>query len=62
MDQPKHTRRPDADSVHLEDAEAVSVWTRSLGISIEDLEQAVAAVGHSTGAVYDYINRNRRTR
>lgn len=61
MNPPNQPRRLDADYVHLEDPEAVAIWMRSFGISLADLEQAVAAVGRSTGAVYDYINRGRRT-
>jgi hypothetical protein len=52
---------PDADSIHLDDARVVETWTRSLGITEEDLQRAVALVGPSTGAVYDYLNRNRRS-
>ena len=59
MDSPITPRRPIGDIVHLDDAQEVETWTRSLGISREDLERAVAAVGTSTGAVYDYIGRNR---
>jgi hypothetical protein len=50
---------PSEDVVHLDDEREVANWTKSLGISREDLERAVAAVGPSTGAVYDYIGRNR---
>jgi hypothetical protein len=52
---------PDADSIQLDDARVVETWTRSLGITEEDLQRAVATVGTSTGAVYDYLNRTRRT-
>jgi hypothetical protein len=61
MDSLDEDQGPDADNVRLDDARAVSSWIRSFGISRADLEKAVAAVGSSTGAVYDYLNRNRRT-
>jgi hypothetical protein len=54
--------RPHGDSVDLKDEGQVEIWTRSLGITRELLEQAVAAVGSSTGEVYDYIGRSRLNR
>jgi hypothetical protein len=56
---PQDPRRPDGDIVHLEDPQVVETWTRSLGISREELQRAVAEAGPSTGAVYDYIQRKR---
>ena len=47
------------DFVHLDNAEEVENWTTSLNITREDLARAVAAVGPSAGAVYDYIGRHR---
>ena len=61
MDTPRDEEHPDADSISLDDANVVETWTRSLGVTEEDLHRAVAAVGPATGAVYDYLNRNRRT-
>lgn len=59
---PQHDdQHPDADAIHLDDARVVANWTQSFGITEEDLQRAVAAVGPSTGAVYDYLNRTRRT-
>jgi hypothetical protein len=55
-------KRSIGDTVRLDDAHAVTTWTRCLGVTREDLEKAVQAVGSSTGAVYDFLNRNRRTR
>lgn len=50
---------PNPDRVDLGDAGSVDLWVRSLGISRDDLERAVGAVGDSTGAVYDYLARQR---
>ena len=52
-------RRPERDSVNLHDESDVQSWTQALGITREELERAVAAVGNATGAVYDYVNRHR---
>jgi len=54
--------RPEGDLLHLDDDREVRTWTRSLGVTREDLERAVALVGPSTGAVYDYLARERQTR
>jgi hypothetical protein len=51
--------RPDGDLVHLDDDREVRTWTQSLGVTREDLERAVAVVGPSTGAVYDFLARER---
>lgn len=50
---------PGRDVVDLGDAGDIELWTRSLGISREDLERAVAAVGPAAGDVYDFIARDR---
>ena len=60
MEAPSDPRPRDEDIVHLDDPHEVEVWTSSLGISREELERAVAAVGTSTGAVYDFIGRSRQ--
>ena len=51
--------RPEGDLLHLDNDREVRTWTSSLGVSREDLERAVAVVGPSTGAVYDYLARER---
>lgn len=61
MNTQRDDQHPDADSIQLDDARVVASWTQSFGITEEDLQRAVAAVGSSTGAVYDYLNRSRRT-
>jgi len=54
--------RPEGDLLHLDNDGEVRRWTRSLGVTREDLERAVAIVGPSTGAVYDYLARERQAR
>ena len=61
MNSGSHTR-PDGDSINLQDNGQVELWIRSLGVSREELQAAVDAVGSSTGDVYDYIGRNRTNR
>lgn len=51
--------RPEGDLLHLDNDREVGTWTSSLGVTREDLERAVAVVGPSTGAVYDYLARER---
>ena len=59
---PTDDNRLIGDTVRLDDAQAVTTWIRCLGVTREDLEKAVQAVGPATGAVYDFLNRNRRAR
>lgn len=59
MATPHDPRRPEKDSINLEDEADVRQWMRDLSVSREELQRAVAAVGNTTGAVYDYVNRHR---
>lgn len=52
--------RPEGDYVDLDSPLVLSDWTRSLGISVDDLVRAVDAVGSSSGKVYDYLWRARQ--
>ncbi len=54
-----HQHTNGRDVVDLNDDQEIGIWTRSLGVSREDLERAVAAVGPSAGDVYDFIARDR---
>ena len=47
------------DHFNLEDRSAVETWTRSLGITEEELRLAVEAAGTEVGSLYDYIQRVR---
>ena len=51
---------PDRDRIDMNDPDEVRNWTRSLGVTKEELQRAVEAVGNSSGKVYDYIGRNRQ--
>lgn len=61
-DRPGQPGSAQQDYLDLTDAQQVEMWTRSLGVTAEDLEQAVAAVGSAVGEVYDFIGRNRAAR
>ena len=50
---------PDRDRIDMNDPDEVRNWTQSLGVTREELQRAVEAVGTSTGKVYDYLGRKR---
>ena len=50
---------PDRDRIDLNDPDEVRNWTKSLGVTKEELQRAVEAVGTTAGKVYDYLGRNR---
>ena len=50
---------PDRDRIDINDPEEVRNWTQSLGVTKEDLQRAVEAVGNTPGKVYDYLGRQR---
>jgi hypothetical protein len=50
---------PDRDRIDLDDPDEVRNWTQSLGVTREELQRAVEAVGDTPGKVYDYLGRNR---
>jgi hypothetical protein len=47
----------DGDKFDLEDQSEVEVWTRSLGITEDELRRAVQAAGTEVGPLYDHIQR-----
>ena len=59
MATPRDPRRPEKDSINLDDEGDIREWMQALSVSREELQRAVAEVGNSTGAVYDYVNRHR---
>jgi hypothetical protein len=59
MATPHDPRRPEKDSINLADEAGVQEWMQALSVSRDELARAVAEVGNSTGAVYDYVNRHR---
>ncbi|MEO5694544.1 MAG: DUF3606 domain-containing protein [Usitatibacter sp.] len=52
--------RPEGDYVDLDSPLVLSDWTRSLGVTVDELVRAVDAVGTSAGKVYDYLWRARQ--
>jgi hypothetical protein len=50
---------PDRDRIDINDPDEVRNWTKSLGVTKEELQRAVEAVGTTAGKVYDYLGRNR---
>ena len=48
------------DHFDLEDQSSIDTWTRSLGITEDELRQAVAAAGTEVGPLYDHIQRVKR--
>jgi len=50
---------PDRDRIDINDPDEVRNWTQSLGVTKEELQRAVDAVGPTPGKVYDYLGRNR---
>jgi hypothetical protein len=51
--------RPDRDRIDMNDPDEVRNWTQSLGVTKEELQRAVEAVGNTAGKVYDYLGRSR---
>lgn len=52
--------RPDRDRIDMNDPDEVRNWTQSLGVTREELQRAVEAVGNTAGKVYDYLGRSRQ--
>ena len=52
--------RPDRDRIDINDPDEVRNWTQSLGVSKEELQRAVDAVGNTAGKVYDFLGRSRQ--
>ncbi|QGP79919.1 DUF3606 domain-containing protein [Sphingobium sp. CAP-1] len=50
------TGNPDDGRIALECEAAVLYWTRHLGVTREELEEAVEIVGDDAGAVAAYLN------
>ena len=48
---------PDRDRISLSEDYEVRSWTESLGVSEQDLREAVDAVGNSADAVRTYLNQ-----
>ena len=50
---------PDRDRIDINDPDEIRNWTKSLGISKEELESAVSAVGSQASAVREYLGGQR---
>ena len=50
---------PDRDRIDINDPDEVRNWTKSLGVTKEELQRAVEAVVTTPGKVYDYLGRQR---
>ena len=55
-DDTSKTGSPDRDLISLEQDYEVRTWSRSLGVSEEELRAAVKAVGNSAQKVREHLN------
>jgi hypothetical protein len=56
-DDKSKTGSPDRDLINVNEDYELSYWTKKLGVSAEDLKAAVKAVGTSTDAVRQHLNK-----
>ncbi|WP_326914900.1 DUF3606 domain-containing protein [Sphingopyxis chilensis] len=54
-DDPSNIGAPDRDLVSLSEDYEVRDWTKALGVSEQELREAVDAVGNSAAKVRDYL-------
>ena len=50
---------PDRDRIDIHDADEVRNWTKSLGVSKEELERAVRAAGDRAEKVREFLGKGR---
>jgi len=48
---------PDRDRIDINDADEVRNWTKSLGVSKEELQRAVQAAGDRADKVREYLRK-----
>jgi uncharacterized protein DUF3606 len=48
---------PDRDRIDINDPDEVRNWTKSLGVSKEELQRAVAAAGDRADKVREFLSR-----
>ncbi len=48
---------PDRDRIDINDLDEIRNWTQSLGVSSEDLQRAVRAVGTQASRVREYLGK-----
>ena len=56
-DNKSNTGSPDRERINMSEDYEVRDWTESLGVSRENLQEAVDAVGSSADKVREYLNR-----
>lgn len=56
-DDKSRTGSPDRDRINLDEDYEVLYWTEALGVSVEELRQAVAAVGSTATAVRRHLGK-----
>ncbi len=59
MDNPANRGEADRSRISLQQSHEVAYWTKKFGVSREQLEQAVKAVGNSVEAVEKQLLRGR---
>lgn len=57
MDNTKKTGSPDSKTINLSEDYEVAYWTKELGVSKQQLTDAIASVGKSADAVREYLNK-----
>ena len=50
---------PDRDRIDMNDEDEVRNWTKSLGISRDELQRAVQAAGNQADKVREFLGRSR---
>jgi hypothetical protein len=53
----KNRGAPDRDRISLDEEYEVQYWTKTLGVSREELERTVRSVGHSVDAVRSALKK-----
>ena len=56
-DNKSNTGSPDRERINMSEDYEVRDWTESLGVSRENLQEAVDAVGSSADKVREYLNK-----
>ena len=57
MDNTNKTGTPDRNTINLNEDYEVTYWTEELGVSKEELTEAVNKAGKSAQAVREYLNK-----
>jgi hypothetical protein len=57
MDNKKKTGSPDSDRINMHEKYELEYWTKTMGISAEELKKAVEAAGTSADTVRKYLKK-----